>query len=77
MHNAVPSFTSLLFCILQIPRIYHASVALPKLANWPFPWDKYKHLKTYVDTVKKTDAFKKTDYGEEKILNGWRPKLQQ
>jgi hypothetical protein len=50
---------------------------LPKLVDYPFPWEKYKHVKKFIDAVKKTEAFKNTDYGEEKIIEGWKPKLQQ
>jgi hypothetical protein len=69
--------SSLLLCAMQFPRLYNASVALSQLADYPLPWEKYKHVKKFIDSVKETEAFKNTEYGEEQIIEGWKPKMQQ
>ena len=61
--------------LLQGPRLYHASVALPKLCMWDLPED-LCNVKQYVSKIKLQDAFQKTDYGEDMIVSGWKPKVQ-
>lgn len=57
--------------MLQVPRLYHASVALPHFKKWSFP-DDFPALNAYIKSTQAHPAFKATDYGPEMILSGWR-----
>eukprot|EP00892_Ulva_mutabilis_P002503 jgi/Ulvmu1/12253/UM086_0046.1 len=56
---------------MLVPRLYHASVALPHFKAWSFP-EELAALNAYVERCKAHPAFKATDYGADMILNGWR-----
>ena len=38
--------------------------------------DKFGNVKAYIDRVKQTQAFKNTYYGPDKIIGGWKPKVE-
>jgi hypothetical protein len=61
--------------LMQFPRLYHLTTALDAFKGWKLP-DKFTNIKDYIDRVKQTEPFKNTDYGQEMILNGWRPKVE-
>jgi glutathione dehydrogenase/transferase len=55
---------------LQLPRLYHLSVALPHFRGWQLPAE-LTALKDYIAKAQTTDAFKATDYGADMIIKGW------
>ena len=57
-------------CVVQVPRLYHLSVALPHFKKWQAP-DSFTALHAYLDKVRQHPAFKATDYGENMIIKGW------
>jgi hypothetical protein len=56
--------------LMQLPRLYHLSVALPHFKQWQLP-EKFQALLAYMEKVKQHPAFKATDYGSEMIIKGW------
>ena len=56
---------------MQIPRLYHATVALGHFKKWSMP-EELTAVNAYVASTRAHPAFKATDYGTEMILKGWR-----
>ena len=56
--------------VVQVPRLYHLSVALPHFKQWHAP-EQFEALRAYLQKAKLHPAFQATDYGEDMIINGW------
>eukprot|EP00803_Ostreobium_quekettii_P007375 evm.model.scf_89.12 EVM.evm.TU.scf_89.12 scf_89:56885-57652(-) len=59
---------------MLLPRLYHAFTALRHFKGWELP-EGYGAVARYVADAKGRESWKKSDYGEEMIIQGWAPKF--
>ena len=54
------------------PKLYHLTTALPALKQgWKLP-EEFVHIQKYLEFIKQKPSWKKTDYGEDSIVAGWK-----